>query len=246
LSKNTMFLYGRNSVLERLKANPQSIRKIFLEENFMEPQIQNLISAFNISVERLSDKELAKIKPTKDLQGITAVVERFNYASFEDLLHQPKDKQPVLIFLDRISDPQNLGVIMRTTACFGGFAVVIPKFEACEVTEAVLHVASGGENYVPVSMVTNISQAVITAKKSGYWVVGALISDEAQDIHQVTLPFPLGVVFGSEGEGIRYGIQKHLDVKVRIPMQGAKLSFNVAMACAIFCFEISRQKGITR
>jgi len=242
LAKNTMVLYGRNSVFERLKANPKSIRKVFLEENFQVPYIEELIKKNNIPVERLSAKDLVRVKPTKDLQGITARVEDFKYSSFEELLERPQDQRLTLIFLDRISDPQNLGVIIRTAACFGEFALIIPKFQACAVTEAVLHVASGGENYVAVCMVSNISNAIIAAKKQGYWIMGALVSDDAKSLNKVSLPFPLAVVFGSEGEGIRYGVKKHLDLEVQIPMKGARLSFNVAMAGAIFCYEIARQK----
>jgi 23S rRNA (guanosine2251-2'-O)-methyltransferase len=233
-----MVLYGRNSVRERLKASPKSIRKIYLEDDFSVPEIEKLIKVNNIPVERLSAKNLSRVKPTKDLQGITARVDKFQYASLEDLLN----KQLTPIFLDRVNDPHNLGAIIRSAACFGGFGVVIPKFQACEVTEAVLHVASGGENYVPVAMVTNISNAIIAAKKSGYWIMGAMVSGDAEDIHKVSLLFPLGIVFGSEGEGIRYGIEKQLDLKARIPMKGEQLSFNVAMACAIFCHEISKHK----
>lgn len=242
MAKNTMVLYGRNSVFERLKANPKSIRKVFLEENFQVPYIEELIKKNNIPVERLSAKDLVRVKPTKDLQGITARVEDFKYSSFEELLERPQDQRLTLIFLDRISDPQNLGVIIRTAACFGGFALIIPKFQACAVTEAVLHVASGGENHVAVCMVSNISNAIIAAKKQGYWIMGALVSDDAKSLNKVSLPFPLAVVFGSEGEGIRYGVKKHLDLEVQIPMKGAGLSFNVAMAGAIFCYEITRQK----
>lgn len=131
-------------------------------------------------------------------------------------------------------------------ACFGGFAIIIPEFGACEVNETVLHVASGGENYISIAMVSNLSKSIIAAKEYGYWIVGADVSDEAEDINEVSLPFPLGFVLGSEGEGIRYGVQKHLDIKVRIPMRGANLSFNVVVACAIFCHEIikkQRNKG---
>ena len=174
---------------------------------------------------------------------IIARVERFKYTSYADLLSLPPNKQPTLIFLDRIYDPQNLGAIIRTTACFGGFSVIIPKFKACQVNETVLHVASGGENYIPVSMVSNISNSIIAAKKQGYWIMGAEVNDEAGEIAGTSLPAPLGLVFGSEGKGIRYGVRRHLDIRVHIPMGGAKLSFNVAMACAIFCYEISKQKS---
>jgi len=239
-----MILYGKNSVSERLKADPKSIRKIFLQDNFEVSHIEALIKKNNVSVERLTPKALSKIKPVKDLQGIVAKIDDFNYASFKDLLARPKKEKFTLIFLDRLFDPHNLGVIIRTAACFGGFAIVIPEYEACEVTEAVLHVASGGENYVAVAMVPNLVNAAIAAKKNEYWIAGGVVSDDAKDLNEVELPFPLVFVLGSEGSGVRHGLQKQLDVKVRIPMQGAKLSFNVATAGAIFCHEISRQRGV--
>lgn len=235
-------LYGKNSVFERLKANPGSIKKVFLQESFNAPQIEKLINESNISVERLSQKQLAGIKRTRDFQGIIAEAESFRYAPFDGLLSFNSGGRTTVVFLDRIFDPHNLGSIIRTLACFGGFSVVIPRFNACEVNETVLHVASGGENYVPISMVTNLSKAIIKAKESGYWIIGAVVSDDADDINKINLPFPVGIVFGSEGEGVRYGVEKHLDIKARIPMEGAKLSFNVTMACAIFCHEIAKQR----
>jgi len=241
LTKKSMLLYGRNSVLERLRANPKSIKKVLLQDNLELAQIEKLIKKNNIPTERLSAKRLSQLKHAKDLQGVIAQVENFAYTPFRDLLERPE--RPSLIFLDRINDPQNLGVIIRTASCFGGFAVIIPAYQACEVTEAVLHVASGGENYIPVSMVSNLSNAIIRAKQNNYWIVGAEAADTAESINKTSLPFPLGLVLGSEGEGIRHGLKKHLDVKVHIPMQGAKLSFNVSMACTIFCHEITKQRA---
>lgn len=233
-----MFLYGKNSVVERLKTNPQSIAKIFLEENFSAPHIEELIKSAKIMVKRVSKKELSRIKHADSLQGIVASVARFEYADLEDLLNNSKNKQLSLIFLDRVFDPQNLGAIIRTTACFGGFGVVIPRHKACEVTDVALHVASGGENFTPVAMVSNLTNALLSAKKKGWWVVGA-VTKGGEDISRVSLPFPLCFVLGSEGEGIRYGIDKYLDIKTHIPMKGAPLSFNVAISCAIFCHQIS-------
>jgi len=235
-----MFLYGKNSVFERLRANSQSIKKIFLAENFSAPQIEELIKLKKVTVKSVSKKELYRIKQADPLQGIVALVDEFEYADLEDLLNRSKDKQLSLIFLDRIFDPQNLGAIIRTTACFGKFAVVIPKHKACEVTETVLHVASGGENYTPVAMVSNLTNALLTAKKKGWWAVGT-VTEGGEDISKVSLPFPLCFVLGSEGKGMRYGIGKHLDIKTHIPMQGAPLSFNVAISCSIFCYQIVKQ-----
>lgn len=240
-SKN-MLLYGRISVLERLKSDPASIKKVLLQDNVSLPDMERLIKVNNISLERLHSRQLQNIKPAKDLQGVVAKIDKFRYASFDSLLDKVQNKKLSLIFLDRINDPQNLGAIIRTAACFGGFAVIIPQFSACGVTEAVIHVASGGENHVPICMVPNLSNAIIQAKKSGCWIAGAEAAKDASEVGKTSFPFPLGLVMGSEGEGIRHGIQKLLDLKVRIPMEGAALSFNVGIACAIFCYEVSKQR----
>ncbi|MFC1514558.1 TrmH family RNA methyltransferase [Candidatus Omnitrophota bacterium] len=242
MAKNYIVLYGRNSILERLKANPRTIRKVFIRDKLALPDIETLTRRNRIPLERISGEDLARMRPAKDIQGAVARVEHFSYVPFDDLLSLDGSKRPSFIFLDRINDPQNLGVIIRTAACFGKFAIVIPKFEACEVTEAVLHVASGGENYVPISMVTNLTGAIISAKSCGYWIMGGIVSEQAQPLSQISLPFPLGIVLGFEGKGIRPGLQKQLDIQAHIPMEGAGLSFNVAMACVVFCYEVARQR----
>lgn len=237
-----MYLYGKNSVLERLQYNPSSIKRIYLQDNFKSKEIIDAIDAENIPVSRVSEKELLRIKNADRVQGIVAEAEKFRYRAFKELLHLGGNRaRPTLIFLDNLSDPHNLGSIIRIAACFDGFAIVIPERHSCDINETVLHVASGGENYVPVSMVGNMSQALTEAKESGYWVVGAVVEDGA-DINKVSLPFPLCLVLGSEGKGIRHGIDKHLDMKVTLPMKGAQLSFNVAMSYAIFAHEIAKQR----
>ncbi len=236
-----MYLYGKNSILERLKTDPKSVRKIFLQHNFNASHISDLINSKNIPVEYVTEKGLTRIKWADRLQGIVAEVDKFQYANFGKLLDRPQDKKLSFIFMDNVNDPHNLGSVIRIAACFGDFAVVIPEHRSCEVTDAVMHVASGGENFIPVSMVTNTSTALIKAKKAGYWVVGTVV-EKGEDINKVKLPFPICLVLGSEGKGIRHGVDKTLDLRVTLPMKGASLSFNVAMACAIFCHEIARQR----
>jgi len=243
MADNLMYLYGKNSIFERLKANPKSIRKVFLQENFSDSEIQGLIKSNRVPLQIVNERQLHKIKQVESHQGIVAQVNRFEYANFSDLLDLPKSKQLSLIFLDRIFDPQNLGSIIRTAACFGNFAIIIPRHRACEVTDTVLHVACGGENFVPVSIVSNLSLGLHEAKDQGYWIVGSMV-EGGQDIRKFELPFPLCFVLGSEGAGIRHGVQKYLDFKVHIPMAGASLSLNVGRAWAIFGYEIARQRKI--
>jgi len=238
-----MFLYGKNSVCERLKVNPKSIRKIFLQVDFNAPHIEKLIKNAKIPVKRVSQNELSKIKHVQSSQGIIAQAGEFEYAHFEDLMSSSKSRRLALIFLDRIFDPQNLGAIIRSAACFGGFGIVIPKHKACAVTETVLRVACGGENFTPIAMVSNLANVLLEAKKSGYWAVGSMLGG-GEDINSVKLPYPLCFVLGSEGEGVRWGLEKHLDLKVHIPMKGAPLSFNVTAAAAIFFHEITRRRDV--
>lgn len=241
MSKRPLNIYGKNSVLERLRANPKSIRKIFLKDDFNHSEIEKLIKLNRVSSQSLSPARLQKLKSAASLGGIIAEVEDFSYAYLEDLIDQPKESNLSLIFLDRIFDPQNLGAIIRTAACFGKFAIVIPKHKACEITDTVLHVASGGENYVPVAMVSNLSNALLSAKSAGFWAVGTA-SESGENLSQAQIPMPTCLVIGSEGSGIRYGLTKHLDSILNIPMPGVGLSFNVTAACAIFCYELTRQK----
>ncbi len=236
-----MCLYGKNSVWERLKTDPESIRKIYVQDNFSAPHIMKLIKSAGIPVARVTEKELTRIKRADRLQGIVAEVGKFQYTPFEELINRSGEDRLSLVFLDGLNDPQNLGSIIRIAACFGSLAVVIPGHGSCDVNETVLHVASGGENYTPVSRVTNLSTALIKAAKAGYWAAGTVV-EGGEDINKVSLPFPLCLVLGAEGRGIRHGIQKHLDMRVSLPMAGARLSFNVAMAFAVFAHEIAKQR----
>lgn len=234
-----MLIYGRNSIVERLKANPASIKKIYLKEGIDEPELIGMIKSKNVSYEFISGK--GQFRETERRQWIFAKIEDFEYASLEELLRLPDKKRPSLIMLDRVTDPQNLGAIIRIAACLGGFAIVIPERESCEINDTVLNIASGGENYIPICKVNNLSNALMRAKKENYWLVGA-VAEGGEDINKVSLPFPVCLVLGSEGRGIRHGVLKQLEIKVSLPMKGAALSFNVAMAAAIFCYEIARQR----
>jgi 23S rRNA (guanosine2251-2'-O)-methyltransferase len=190
----------------------------------------------------VSEEQLLRIKRADRLQGIVAEVKKYVYTPFKDLLQTSPEMHRSLLFLDSLNDPHNLGSIMRIAACFGNFALVIPERGACEVTDAVIHVASGGENFVPLSRVTNLSTSLIKAKEAGYWAVGTVV-EGGENIYDASLPFPLCLVLGAEGKGIRYGMEKHLDMKISLPMKGAPLSLNVAMACAIFAHEITKQRS---
>lgn len=236
----TTLLYGKNSILQRLKKNPKSMHRILLDDKFDDAYMLTIATRQKITIKRLSRNEFLRVKRADNLQGIIAEVDKFSYVPFRELLDEAISEKLSLIFLDSISDPQNLGSIIRTAACLGDFAIVLPKHDACEVNDTVLHVASGGENFVAISQVTNLSPALTQAKKAGYWIAGTVV-EEGEDLTKVSLPFPLCLVLGSEGKGIRQGLHNQIDLKLSLPMK-AHLSFNVAVTCAIFCYEINKQK----
>ncbi|HTY45612.1 MAG TPA: 23S rRNA (guanosine(2251)-2'-O)-methyltransferase RlmB [Patescibacteria group bacterium] len=234
-----MRLYGKRSVSERLKADPASIKRLYIEEGLQRPEIVSLGRKAGIAVECLRSGRFAQLAQGNQTQGVIAEVTKFVYRDFDELISQ--DPASVLIFLDRINDPHNLGVILRSCACFGNFSVVLPGHESAQVNETVLKVACGAENYVPVSLITNLSVAIQKAQKQGYWIASTVV-EGGDNPRQARLNFPLGLVFGSEGQGVRPGLLKHIDYRLTLPMTGAGLSFNVAIAVSIFCYEISSQR----
>ncbi|MBU2540493.1 MAG: 23S rRNA (guanosine(2251)-2'-O)-methyltransferase RlmB [Candidatus Omnitrophica bacterium] len=237
-----MRLYGKNSILERLKSAPQTINKIYIKKGLNLEAIVKLARDKEIAFIHMPDKKFFNFTSGIHCQGVVAEVDKFAYNFLEDFLNRPKQELLSLVFLDNVCDPQNLGGILRTLACFGGFALVIPRHKSAAVNDTVLKVACGGESFVPVAQVSNLSVAIELVKKSGYWVAGA-VTEAGKDLLDMELPFPLAIVIGSEGKGIRPGVANHIDLGLTLPMPGTRLSFNVATATAIFCYEIFRQKS---
>jgi len=238
-----MKLFGKNPVIERIKSNPKSIRKICVQEGCSDASyIRKKAKKWSIPVYQVPRSKMLKIARSQNTQGVLAEIDDFSYTPFEDLVDIGLKKNVSLVFLDELNDPQNLGSIIRSLACLGGFAVVLPKHHSVEVTEAVLRVASGGDNYVMVSKVPNLASAIKKAKESGYWIAGTVV-DGGEDLMESSLPFPLSLVIGSEHKGIRDVILKNIDIKLTLPMKQARLSFNAAQATTIFCYEIKKQKN---
>jgi 23S rRNA (guanosine2251-2'-O)-methyltransferase len=236
-----MRLYGKNPVLERIKASPQSIRKLYLQKRTDLSEIVREAKQAGLTFESV-DKDWLKDKcGDVHMQGVMAEVKEFEYAPFTKVLSECLENISTPVFLDGVTDPQNLGAIIRNVACLGGFCLVLPEYESAHISETVLRVANGGENYISIAKVTNIASAVKKIKEKGVRVAGALAED-GDDILKADLKFPMAVVIGSEGKGIRPGIRKYLDARLSLPMRGAPLSYNVAVATSLFCYEINRRR----
>ncbi len=238
-----MKLYGKNPVLERLKTKPHTIKMILVEQGHPDHgYIAGKARKSGIMVNAVSASQIMKLARNHNTQGVIADVLDYEYETYEELLRRALDKNITLVFLDGVTDPQNLGSIIRSLGCLGDFAVILPTKDSVSVTEAVLRVASGADNYVPVSQVSNIANAIKKAKDAGFWITGSIV-EEGENLVDAKLQFPLGLVVGSEQKGIRDIVKKHLDQRLTIPMTQARLSFNVSQATAIFAYEITKQKS---
>ena len=237
-----MKLFGKNPVLERIKTNPQTIKKIILQEGHKDAAyLHRKAQASGIPVQTVPRTKMQKLARHINAQGVIIEITDFPYQSLADLLEWGAKKKAVMIFLDNIQDPQNFGAIVRSLACLGDFGVILPKHHSVQVTEAVLRIACGGENHVRIAQVSNLAQAVKSAKEAGYWITGTVV-EGGQDIAEVSFPAPLGVIIGSEQKGIRAVLLKSVDIKVTIPMAKPRLSLNVAQATTIMAFEVMRQR----
>jgi len=238
-----MKLYGRNPVLERLKTNPKSILRLFITPKHEESAyLLRKAKKWRIPVAIVPPSKIQKMARNLNAQGLLAEVEAFAYRSYDELLDLALGKSVTPVFLDGLNDPQNLGGILRSLACLGPFSLVLPTHHSVEVTESVLRVASGGDNFVPVAKVSNLNQAIKTARDRGIWMAGAVVSG-GQDIRTTKFIFPMGLVIGSEHKGIRDVIRRQLDAELTLPMAHPRLSMNAAHAATLFGYEIIRQRA---
>lgn len=237
-----MRLYGKNPVIERLKSNPKSILKILVQEGSSDAgYIRKKALKWGIPMAVIPRSKMIKMAQHINAQGVLADIEEFPYAVFNELLEQAYKKRTTVIFLDNLNDPQNLGAIIRSVGGLGGFALVLPTHKSVDVTPAVLRVASGADNHVPIAKVSNLNVAIKAAREAGFQIVGSVV-EGGQSLFETQFSFPLGLVIGSEHKGIREVTRKHLELQVTIPMAQPRLSYNVAQATTIFCYEITRQR----
>lgn len=238
-----MRIHGKNSVIERLKTDPRSIAKIYIQNGHTDAgYVYKKAKKWGIPIHAMPKAKMDKVGRNLNAQGIMAEIGAFPYIDFDDLIEQALKKKLCLVFLDGVTDPQNLGGIIRTLACLGGFAIVLPTHDSVEVTQAAVRVACGGENYVPIAKVSNIGKAIRAAQKKDFSIAGTVVQD-GEDLRQARLDFPLGLVIGSEQKGIRPVIRKLLDHSLTLPMAQQRLSMNVAHATTLFCYEIMRQRS---
>ena len=236
-------VFGVNPVREALRGTRGAFAlyvQVGASDHRME-KIVKLAEEHGVPVHRREKVDLTKMCASTHHQGVALEVEAFRYAELEDLLDgaAASERPGFLLVLDGIQDPHNLGALIRSAACAGADGVIIPKDRACGITAAAEKASAGAVETTRVAQVTNISQALESLKKSGYWVYG-LAGEAGQSLFQATFSGHVALVVGGEGEGIRQLVRKQCDVLLSIPLHGGVGSLNASVAGGIALFEVSK------
>ncbi|MEK6546243.1 MAG: 23S rRNA (guanosine(2251)-2'-O)-methyltransferase RlmB [Nitrospinota bacterium] len=240
-------IYGINPVLEALRSGERNFIKILIAAGTGGKaihEIELLARAKNINVVRgFSLADIKNISGTEKHQGVVAVVSQRRDIELHELIEQlyKKESKPVIVILDGIEDPGNLGAIIRSAEALGVGGVIIPKDRAVGLTPVVAKRAAGAVEYIPVVRVTNISNTIEELKEKGFWIVGVEAGTE-KTCFSLSYDDPIAVVFGGEARGMRRLTKEKCDYLVSIPMEGRVSSLNVSAACAIIFYEILRQR----
>lgn len=243
-SSKEEIIYGLNPVLEALRGS-RKIFELFIAGSTTDKRMEKLLKLAaerKVPVRQREKIDLQRLSGTDHHQGVACKVEPFPYADFDDVLAGLQGNNEALILvLDSVQDPHNLGALIRSAACAGAHAVVIPKDRAAGVTAAVEKASAGATETISVVQVTNIAQSLEALKKAGFWIYGADGSARRTPYDQ-NFTGPVALVIGGEGEGIRPLVRKGCDEVVAIPMQGGVNSLNASVAGGILLFEVVRQR----
>ncbi|WP_010279537.1 23S rRNA (guanosine(2251)-2'-O)-methyltransferase RlmB [Paenibacillus senegalensis] len=239
------YIAGKHSVLEAIKAG-RAIHKIWVADNaqkhFIQP-VLNEAKASGIVVQAANRRKLDQLVSGVQNQGVVAQIAAYDYATPEDVLDHARRKEqaPLILILDEIEDPHNLGAILRTADCTGVHGVIIPKRRSAGLTATVSKISAGAVEYVPVAKVTNLVQTIDWLKEQGVWIAGADGSAQ-QTVFEADLTMPLAIVIGNEGKGIGRLVKEHCDFLVKLPMMGSIQSLNASVAASVLAYEALRQR----
>ena len=235
---------GRHPVMEALHAQ-REIREILIAEGARGQaveEIERTAEERGIGVRRLPRSEIDRRSPLPTHQGVLAYVRPIAYAELEIVLERARSRGPgLLLVLDGVEDPQNLGALIRTGDAAGVHGVIIGKHRSPGLTEAAIKASAGAAYYVPVVQVTNIAQTLEILKREGFWTVGASPRGELS-LWDVDFTAPTAIVIGGEGKGLSRLVAERCDMRAHLPMAGAVSSLNASVAGALFLYEAVRQR----
>ena len=224
MNKDINLIYGKNPVYEAL--NAKKALKVFMVANFNDTRITNLVREYKIAVVNVSQGEMDKMSNNGVHQGVAAELKPYQTVSLDEIIIRAKKKdKKIIVMLDNIEDPHNLGAILRSADVFEASGVILPKHNSVSLNATVAKTSAGAINYVPVAVVNNLNQAIKQLKEEGYWVVST---------------DGVVVVIGSEGKGVSSLVLKNSDYIVKIPQFGHVNSLNASVAAGILLAEVHK------
>lgn len=244
----TDLLYGRNAVREALQARRRTFQRLLVSSGAQETgtlgDVVRLAEQVGVTIDRIDRHELDRRLRPANHQGVALECGDYPYAELEDCLAlaEERNEPALLLMLDHLQDPQNVGTLLRTAEVVGAHGVVLPGRRAAEVTPAVVNASAGATEHLRVAVVSNLAQTIEQVQRAGVWVVGVEDDERAQEFDTADLDMPLALVVGAESTGLARLTRDRCDFLVRLPMRGQTGSLNAAVAGSIVLYHAWRAR----
>jgi 23S rRNA (guanosine2251-2'-O)-methyltransferase len=238
-------IFGRNPVMEAIKSGKE-IEKIYISKTAKGniSKIINLAKEAGIVVSTTDNETLSKLAGSQNHQGIVALSAVYQYFEVEDLLEyaEQKKEKPFLLILDEITDPHNLGAIIRSAEAFGVHGIIIPKRRAVGVNATVVKTSAGAVEHMKIAKVSNINNTIRNLKERGLWIVGTDVNG-GKSFEEIDYDFPVALVIGNEGKGVSKLVLQNCDFVVKIPMKGKINSLNASVAASLLIYQVVSKRN---
>lgn len=239
------YIIGRNPVLEAIRSG-HTIDKIYIKDGEIQGSLKQIIgvaSQKGISIMRVNKKHLDQMADGNNHQGIIAAAAAYDYCDVDDILKRAEEagEPPFIVICEKITDPHNLGSIIRTSAGAGVHGIIISKHDSVGLNSTVAKVAAGAAEFMPVARVTNVASVMDELKNKGIWITGADISGD-RGLYDADLKGAVAIVIGSEGKGMSRLVKEKCDFLVKIPMRDKLESLNASVAAALMIYEAARNR----
>lgn len=239
-----MYIHGRNPIIEAFRSDA-TIAKIFIRfgtQGHVVEEIKRYAREHGVPVTQLDKQKFDRLGAPKEAQGIVALIEDITPLSLEELLAiRHEQDPPFFLAVDNVTDPRNLGAILRSAECAGVHGVILPQRDSSPITDVVVKTSAGATAHIPIARVGNLHQALLQLKEADIWVAG-LDAGGDDDLISFDGYRPICLVVGSEGKGLRPLIRKACDILLRIPMWGQVDSLNASVAAALALYEVRRKR----
>ncbi|MCS7262593.1 MAG: 23S rRNA (guanosine(2251)-2'-O)-methyltransferase RlmB [Aquificaceae bacterium] len=234
-----MIVYGKNPVIEALRSGKEVEKVLVAHDGHPPYQVLKLCKERGIKLQKVPRQKIEEMAGTKKTQGVLALLSPVEYVAPEELFHETLEKGSFFLVLDHLTDPQNVGNLLRTCEVLGGVGALLPKDRACPINQTVVKASAGAVFYLMLSKVSSLSRSLRAFKEMGGWVV--VVERGGKSLQEFSFPRGCGLVLGSEGEGVSRSLLEMADAVVSIPMQGKVNSLNVSSAGAIAMWQASSQ-----